>query len=346
MSNLTNRQIQILKIIVDEYTLTGEPVGSKLVFEKYDLGVSPQTIRNEMATLEKLEYLEKTHTSSGRIPSKQGLQYYDENLASPEIDQIVQQRLNSIFVKRDDDIDTVINDTLTMLSEITSLPSIVNTYVSDETLREVTLVQLNEFNAIMLIVTSLGNIYKNYIHITNQQQFDDVKVCIRLFNKHLVGTKLIDVEERIVEIEPLIKHQVHEYEYITKEIIKKLFDNTFKHVRKTNVVGVTTLFQYPEFQDPEMMYKIMKMLETGNIWQQIKNDLDEENNVKIEFTDPDENKHNSIAIASTSVRLGNIERQISVVGPSRMQFSQIKGILNYLKLQIEEMFKNEENNEK
>lgn len=265
MNKLTDRQIQILKIIIEEYTLTGEPVGSKLVSEKYHLGISAQTIRNEMASLEKHKLLEKTHTSSGRIPSKHGLKFYDEHLALPQIDNLIKQRLKVIFIKRDDDIDTVISDSLTMLSEITKLPSVANTYVLNETLREVSLVQLDETNALMLIITNLGNIYKNYIHITNQSQFDDVKVCIRLFNKHLVGTELIKVEEKIISLEPIIKQQVHQYEFITKEIITKLFNNTIKHVQKTNVVGVTKLFEYPEFHDPDLLYKIMKMLETGNI---------------------------------------------------------------------------------
>lgn len=339
MAKLTERQLKLLRIIVDEYTYSGEPVGSKLVSTKYKLGVSPQTIRNEMAYLEKIGFLEKTHTSSGRIPSTSGLEYYDQNMALPKIDNIIEERLKSIFIKREDDIDSVINDALTMLSDITSLPSISSTVNLDETLREVTIVQLNDANAIMLVVTSLGNVYKNYIHITNQNQFDDVKVCVKLFNKYLIGTNLLDIDTKLEELEPIIKTQVHEYEYITQEIIKKLFNNTIKCARKPSVVGVTTLFQYPEFKDPEFLCKIMTMLETGNIWKQIQNDFDENDNVRIEFTDADTNKHNTIVVASTSIKLANnVERQISVVGPTRIKLSQVKGILNFLKNQIENMF--------
>ncbi len=342
MQNLTDRQIKILKIIADQYRNCGTPISSKLIAEVFSSKISPQTIRNELAILEKNGYLEKIHTSSGRIPSKEALIYFNEHSNDDNISIDIEKKLESIFIKRENDIDTVINDSLVILNEITSLPSIANTYFIDESLREVSLVQLNDINSLMLIVTNLGNIYKNYIEINNQNRFEDTKVCISLFNKFLIGTKLINLEDKIQEILPIIKNEVNEYEYITREVIKKLFDYTFKSVKKTNVVGMTSLFQYPEFSDPDILYKLIKMLETGNIWKQIKHDNDQQkkkNDVKIEFRFPSNNNpKQTIMIASTSIKIGNQQREISVVGPSRVEFGQIKGILNYLKSKIEEIY--------
>lgn len=342
MQKLTDRQIKILKIIAKEYSSTGTPISSKLIANLFSSKISSQTIRNELAELEKLGYLEKIHTSSGRVPSKSGLEFFNECANEMCISTNIEKKLESIFIKRESDIDSVINDSLVILNEITSLPSIANTYFVDESLREVNLVQLNDVNSLMLIVTNLGNIYKNYIEINNQERFEDTKVCIGLFNKFLIGTKLINLESKIQEILPIIKEEVNEYEYITREIIKKLFDYTFKNVKKTNVVGMTSLFQYPEFSDPEILCKLINMLETGNIWKQIKHVNEQEkkqSDVKIEFrTSNNNNPKQTIMIASTSIKIGNQQREISVVGPSRVEFGQIKGILNFLKSRIEEIY--------
>ena len=342
MQKLTDRQNQILKIISNEYCKNGEPISSKYIASLYGAKISSQTIRNELANLEKLGYLEKVHTSSGRVPSKKGLEYFNEN-ASCNISNVIKNKLESIFIKRENDIDNVINDSLIILNEITSLPSITNTYIIDENLREVSLIQLNENNSMMLIVTSLGNIYKNYIEITNQSRFEDTKVCINLFNKFLIGTPLIELENKIQEILPIIKKEVNEYEYITQQVIKKLFEYTFKNIKKTNVVGVSSLFQYPEFSNPTLLHNIINMLETGNVWKQIKHILDnkKEEDVKIEFRLSDNNDpKQTIMVASTFVNVGNEKREISVVGPSsRVEFGKIKSILNYIKTKLEDIYK-------
>lgn len=342
MKNLTDRQIQILKIIIEQYNKLYEPIGSKFVANFYNNKISSQTIRNEMADLEKNGYLLKTHTSSGRIPSKLALEYYNKNLVNTKLDKSIQNKLESLFIKRESDIDNVISDSIAMLNEITSLPSLSNAYHTDETLREVSLVQLNDTNALLMIVTSLGNIYKNYISIADQNRFNDAKVCIRLINELIVGTTLENIEVKMREIIPIIQKEVKEYEFITREIIGRLFDVTAKHSHKINVVGMTSLSQYPEFQDPKVLFKIIEMVESGSIWQQIKYNLDEEDHVKIEFKVNNENANDKqvFAIATTEIVCGDIKRQISIIGPSRMEFGKIKGILNYLKSQIEDMFNN------
>lgn len=345
MNKLTNRQNKILKIIAHEYRISGSPISSQLIAEQFSTKISAQTIRNELALLEKLGYLEKLHFSSGRVPSKIGLEFFNECENDNDISTTIEKKLESIFIKRENDIDSVINDSLVILNEITSLPSIANTYFVNETLREVNLVQLNESNSLMLIVTNLGNIYKNYIDITSQERFEDTKVCISLFNKFLIGTQLINLETKIQEILPIIQQEVNEYEYITREVIRKLFDYTFKSVKKTNVVGMTSLFQYPEFSDPDILCKLINMLETGNIWKQIKHNSEQvkkQSDVKIEFRSSNNNNpKQTIMIASTSIKIGNQQREISVVGPSRVEFGQIKGILNYIKSKIEEIYNND-----
>ncbi len=343
MNDLTEREKQILKIIVEQYNLKYEPISSQVVSQLFDKKISSQTIRNCMAVLEKKGYLIKTHASSGRIPAKIALDFFANNLNSFEIDEIIQNRLKSLFIKRDENIDNIINDSLMILNEITNLPSITNVSNENENLREVNLVQLNENSALLLIVTNLGNIYKNYLYIEKDSEINDIKTCIRLFNQNLIGVQINDLWNKINEINPIIKKEVKEYEYITREVISKFFNTTLKQINRTNFVGVTSLSQYPEFQDSQTFFKILDMIESGNIWQQIAHDMDESNAVKIEYKPIDDSDKNKVfMVATTEIKYDNVTRQISVVGPSRTDLNKIKGILNYFKIQIEKVLCNKE----
>ena len=105
---LTPRQIKLLGAVVDEYTYSAQPISSKEIIKKYMPDVSSATIRNDMVALEKLNLLEKTHTSSGRIPSINGYKYYEEHILQPKISVNIQNRLKRIFSQRDVSIDSVI----------------------------------------------------------------------------------------------------------------------------------------------------------------------------------------------------------------------------------------------
>ena len=120
---LTQRMVDILKAIVDEFVSTAEPVGSKALVEKYNLPYSSATIRNDMAILEQLGYIEKPHTSAGRIPSNKGYQYYCENLLKEEIEDEVKYALSDVFSKKTMNIEDAIKESCKMISDMTSLTS-------------------------------------------------------------------------------------------------------------------------------------------------------------------------------------------------------------------------------
>ena len=118
---LTKRQTAIFKTIVDEFTRTAEPVGSKKLMDLLDFNCSSATIRNEMAALEDLGLLEKTHTSSGRIPSSRGYRFYVENLMERELDDGVKHSLQAVFQERHYSMDEIVKKSCDILSQMTSL---------------------------------------------------------------------------------------------------------------------------------------------------------------------------------------------------------------------------------
>lgn len=340
---ISKRQEDLLKYIVEEYISSTKPVGSKVVMSKYMPNISSQTIRIEMAKLEEVGLIEKTHISSGRVPSVNGYKYYDKNILVPILAPQIQDKLKSIFDKRINDIGIVIKQTLEIINEVTGLPSLsTSEVVSEEKLSEIRLIKLDYPHALIILVSNNANITKTKISFTNESQMDDLQTCMEIFNKHLVGIKFSDINQKLLELEPIIKEQVLEYEFITQEIIYRLFQfvKESNNNRENQIVGINSIFNNPELQDPKKIQQIIKFIEDGNIWKQIK--YNEENNknskTQIEYSS---NNDFPISIATTSLTIANKKHHISILGPNCMDSKTIKGILEYLNKQLEEIFKNE-----
>ena len=195
--DISNRQIKLLQFIIDEYTLTAQPVSSKVIVDKYFFNLSPQTIRNEMLYLEKIGLLEKTHTSSGRIPSLNGYKFYEMNILKPYLSNDVKNQLKVIFQKRDLSIDMIINESASLIEEILKLPTVVASQDSNVLLKRFDLIPITDQKVLLLLVTSNGDVIKNDISITNNKELDDVigtsQVVIiydELFQELMRGDKL------------------------------------------------------------------------------------------------------------------------------------------------------------
>ena len=177
---LTDRQKQLLKIVIDEYTYTAQPVPSKLIARKYMKDLSPQTIRNELNLLETYGLLEKTHISSGRIPSIEGYKYYESNILKPYLSDDIKAQLRIILEKRDLSIDTIIDESAALIESILKLPTVVQS--ADN------LTQLKRFDLIP--------ISKEQVEAAKQETNSEL-----LFNKIFIKiNKLISCKIRIFYI--------------------------------------------------------------------------------------------------------------------------------------------------
>ena len=158
MDQLTFRQTKVFKTIVDEFIRTAEPVGSKTLLTLLDFNCSSATLRNEMAALEEMGLLEKTHTSSGRIPSSKGYRYYVDNLMEKQLDQKVVNALQTVFDARNMSIDEVVRQSCDILSQMTNLTSVVLGPESRyQTLQHISLIPINERSAVAIFITNHGH---------------------------------------------------------------------------------------------------------------------------------------------------------------------------------------------
>lgn len=336
--NISDRQKELLKYIIDEYIATGIPVGSKTIIEKYMPNISAATVRNEMAILEKKSYLEKNHTSSGRVPSTNGYKFYEKYFSKPIVnDENIKLELRRIFSNRTMSIDTIIEESCKIISESTQLPLITIEKESEILLKRIDLVKLNKQSSMVIVIASNGSINKNIIHFDDDSVLNDISICIRIFNDRLIDTKIKDIPEKIESLKIIIKDKVKEYEFVMQELIERIFQFKSKIIK--NVHNQSSLLMIPEFQDKNKLREILNLLESTSIWEQIALKQEKTGNTTC-ITFGDDINYHDIVFAQTNIEIpNNSETKFVMVAPTRVDYSKVKGLLEFIKNEFEKGWK-------
>jgi heat-inducible transcriptional repressor len=337
--DLTQRQKIIFKTIVERFTYCAEPIGSKTLQELLDFPISSATIRNEMAVLEKAGLLEKTHTSSGRIPSAQGYRYYVENLMETELPDNVHDSLQEVFASRNYTQDEVVDLACKILSEMTNLTSIVlGPDSSHQTLAHIQLVPVSPDSAVAIIVTSTGHTENKLFQFREDVSVADLRACTDLFNDSLVGTPIDHIVDKMKELEPVMAARLTRHEVLFEAFVCAFMKFA---AEKVAVSGRSNMLAQPEFSDVNRLRKLMRILENSDLF---KAWTGQESNIAV----PIDSRNELIQIGDCSVVTAkfhyrnNEEGQLMVVGPNRMQYSKVVALTDYLSNVIEEVFSEEE----
>lgn len=328
---MNERQKQLLKEIVESYIQDARPVGSKALVEK--LSCSSATIRNEMSALEELGFLEKTHTSSGRIPSKEGYKYYVDNIMKPkELNGEEMLKLQTIFSNNNLILSDAIQECLEIISEITSYTSVVLGKESEHnTLKTLNIIPIDDRKVVALVVVSNGHVENKQVLIPEDVDIREIVKISEIINKHLIGTPIGEVPSKMeFEIKPRIADMIEEY-----ESVYSMFQNVFQDlaVKNSNVFfkGRTNMLKQPEFDEIDKVKNIMEKLEDYELVKRIESN---EDGVNIYIGEENE-FDKDVTVVKTSYKANGEEGTIAIIGPMRMEYDKVVTLLNFLKSQIE-----------
>ena len=333
---LTPRRIEIFKAIVDEYIRTAEPVGSKALQQKYHLSYSSATIRNDMQVLEEMGYLEKTHTSSGRIPSTAGYKFYCENLLSGSgMDKKMEVAIRNAFEAANLNIEEAIHQSCQILSEMTNMTSgAIGPDSSTQRLQHIKLFPLDDRNAVCVFITNTGHTETKSFHFDEDVTVHDIETCTEILNDRLRDVPLLELVDRMNEIRPALELVVERH-----EILFTAFVQAFVRFASENVYfsGKDRMLYQPEFEDIGKLKKLMSMLDDSKVWRDIGNS---ETAVAVTTSQGTELTWlNDVAIVRSSFKVNDTERgQLMVVGPSRMNYDQVVSMIGYAARLIEKMY--------
>lgn len=335
---LTKRQEQILKIIVEQYIKTGVPVGSKTILTAENVNCSSATVRNECVELEAQELLEKTHSSSGRIPSTKGYRYYVDKLMrqSEETDVLIlKKRIEEIFNTRDLEVSEIIEQTSNILSEMTKLISIVvGPSVKEDTLKRIELLTLNSDSILAIIITDNGHV-ENKIFNIKEISLQDLTLATDIFNQRLIGTKISEMSEKVTLLKPILAKQVKQAEYIVQGFINALI-NFSKPLSSTH--GVQYMLENPEFNDIKKVKTLLNFIESQSPWTYF-DKLNRKQNVQVKIGEELGKDNNDMAMITTTFKIHDSDQgQIAVVGPKRLEYEKVTEILNWINETIKDKF--------
>ena len=336
---LTERQTKVFKAIVDEFTATAEPVGSKRLQELLDFNCSSATLRNEMAALEEMGLLEKTHTSSGRIPSSLGYRYYVDHLMVKHLEPNVVSALQQVFDQRHASMEEVVKASCDILSQMTNLTTLALGPDSRyQRLQHISMIPLNEKSAVALFVTNTGHTENKVFHFNETVSMNDLTTCCNVLNDHLTGLPINEVVDEMKRLEPELATKVARHEVLFEAFVSafvKFASNQFYFSGKSNM-----LYQ-PEFADIEKLKQMMNILEDTSLWRKISAD-NERMLVRIGQDNSAVLNRDDVSVVASKFKINDGEEgQLMVVGPTRMPYNEIVALMEYMSRRIEEMFNDE-----
>lgn len=322
---LTTRQERVLEIIIREYVKNVTPVGSKLICN--ELNCSSATVRNEMSVLENLGYLEKTHISSGRIPSEHGYRYYVDNLMKPkEMTGEDMLKLQTIFNNNKLEINDCLKKSLEIISELTDYTSVVlGSDSSTNKLKKVEVLPLDSDKLIAIIITDKGHIEHKQIRIEGVS-LEDISKSTELINKLIVGTPINEVKEKLeFEVKPVINRYVKQHETIYNAFYDVF--NDFVMRSDVSFVGRNNILNQPEFNNVEKIKKIFNKLDDDTL---IRSTSLDDKDINI-YIGNESNVDEDVTIIKTKYQTEDDEGVIAIIGPKRMEYSKVVSLLNYIK---------------
>lgn len=326
---LDSRKKRILQAIIDEYIKSAEPVSSGTIAQKYDLNYSSATIRNEMADLEKEGYLDKPHTSSGRVPSVLGYRLYvDELLKEDDISieeiKYIKSKLET-RVNKMEELTKIATNTLSEITHYTSVAIGPNSYLQN--IEEVKFVLLGTRMLMAIILTDTGLIKETIIKFDEDITEEQVEILTFIFNNKLKGKPLEEIDK------PLEEYIFSQMDYSIK-VIRPVMDQLNKVLNeesKMYLEGTNKSFDLPEFKSLEVARNFINLIDEKEIVLDLLNTgFAQDINVYI-GNENDNEKLKDFSIITFKHKYKDKDLgTIGIIGPKRMDYSKVISVMKYI----------------
>lgn len=331
--DLTERQLNILKAIVKDYVETAEAVGSRTISKKYDFGISAATIRNEMSDLEDMGYLVQPHTSAGRIPTKKGyMLYVDSLMGNRELEENEKEMLRKCVENNFNRVDDLLDELSKILSSITNYTTVA---VYDRnrglrTIKHIQLVSLSPEKILLILVADNGEIKSREFDTFVELPQAKLNVISNSLSNKLSGKKFSELDEEMVAY---IKYEIGEYSEIVDDLVYLLnADSDYK----ISMNGATNIFNYPEFSDMVKAKSFLNMLEEReSLAKMIRTKGIQKDNLNIVIGNGDDVSTDLSIVTATYNVQDDLQGKISFIGPTRMDYSKVYSILNYMSMLLD-----------
>ena len=332
-----NRSDTILKLIVEHFIKHAQPVASQTLIDVYKLPYSSATIRNEMNALEKKGFIEKPHTSAGRIPSTAGYKYYCEHLRDKNVDDALKYSLQTVLSSKVHSIEEIIKESCEIISHMTNLVSVVvGPDENKECLVRVQLIPLGDNTITAVFVTDKGYVENKTFIIPETMSTADIVQCVDILNQRLSGTPIPQLVEKMESLKPILQDYVISHDVVYQALLETLLKFT---TDRLSLYGKEELFSHPEFQnDTAALLRVMRLLEDSSIFKSVDTELETaKDNLLVKIGDIEGNP--DVSVVTAKVKIGDdAENTIALVGPTRMDYEKALAAIEYLVEELNKYF--------
>lgn len=367
---LNDRKNQILKAVVDDYIGTAEPVGSKSLVSKYNFNVSPATIRNEMAELEELGYLEQPHTSAGRIPSDKGYRAYVDNLLHvDELPRAEADKIRNFLRENMEEVTQLIRKAAAVLSEKTDYTSLVlSPQYKRSHLKQIKMLMIEPGKALVVVVLSAGVVKDRLVRIPEMLDAGQLMQIAAAIEDGLSGMTLDDIT--LVTVAAAARQSP-----LPESLLNQVMYEAYLSIKQADHLdlyldGSHRMLAQPEFQDVRKAHDFLETLNRDKLIAGYMSELKEPNDQFEDEGESDEHAsaHNGIvndpaymvrigqeimldglqdcSFITTSYKIGDtVAGRIGVIGPRRMEYGKVISHINFVKMTVNDQIKRLANGE-
>ncbi len=343
-NELSDRKKTILKAIIEAHILNGEPVGSKFLTQNKQIACSSATIRNEMAELESMGYLEQPHTSAGRIPSEAGYRFYVDwlidryNFTQGEIIEL-QHRLR----QRQNELDTIIQTAMSLAAQMTHYTALsIKPRQTRITVQKYDIMRLDDTTFVLIMV--IGNAVKTkYIRTSGPIPHTVEALLVEVLNRTVTGVTPSEITlPMLMEMERMMG----EYDYLISPVIKAVCETiTVSGGGEIKFEGINRLLSYPDFYDTGRLRDMLALFEKkDDLFDVITKEAEQGDGVQVYIGRENVVKvmDNSTLIFKTIYDHGNPVGAIGIIGPTRMDYRRVISTVDHLTSGVSALLSGEE----
>jgi heat-inducible transcriptional repressor len=327
VEKLDPRKKRILQAIIQEHIISASPIGSRTLAKKYNLDVSPATIRNEMADLEALGYLEQPHTSAGRVPSDKGYRYYVDQLVSRDKNEVpgVIDNIENLYQDLQD-VQDIISGMAKMLSNMTHYTAMVSEPKSQASrLKKVEIMQLADNSLLLVLVTDTGMVNNKIINLDQSLSARKISYLNKFLSGKLENELLANLDSSYLkEVEKELMARLDLSVDLFKQFYNE-FEGAFEPGGvKVYLGGTSYILEQPEFNDLEKVKKMLKLLDQEEMLNKIINSISGSDlGIKIGQENEVEDIKNCSLVVATYYISNRAVGKIGVIGPTRMEYPRV-----------------------
>ena len=315
---LSDRRQNVLRVLIEEYIARALPVGSRTLVERYNLGISSATVRNELSSLEEEGYLAQPHTSSGRIPTDYGYRaFVDDLLAREKFDD---ENLVKALRESAGELDELMEKTSRALARLTDCMTLVVPPCSlSFDIKVVNLIELTPQRLLLVVVTNDGQVFNRQIETKTTQSAEEIAKTQDLLNRLLAGKSLSSKSDDVSSLLDGVQDDL--FQLVLSELMDCLKDQS---VKKPHSLGMTHLLCQPEFSESARILPVLEQLEDDAVLLHI---FDEAFNSEAPLVrighENDSEAFSGVSLIASQFGGGKQRGLIAIIGPTRMNYSQV-----------------------